>query len=485
MAESDVTEKSTTSKGGDKESTSVKLKKELGLHNAVAIIVGVIVGSGIFVSPKGVLLEAGSVGTSLIIWGLCGLISLIGALCYAELGTCILKSGADYAYIMESFGHLPAFLYLWVALIIIMPTGNAITALTFANYIIQPLFPDCEAPTIAVTLLAALCITILTFINIVGVKFATRVQDIFTVTKILALVMIIVTGIVKFVQGDIEDSFQAPFENSQQEPGKVALAFYSGLFSFAGCTHLMTVMFPTYRNLPRAIWISIPLVTIIYVLANVAYFAVMTPQEMLASNAVAVTFANRTYGVMAWIMPLCVAFSTFGGVNGAIFTSSRLFFVGARQGHLPGFLATISTKHYTPMPSLIFGCLMTLIMLSSNDIYTLINYTSFVESAFIGVSIAGLLYLRYSRPDMERKIKVNIGFPMFFMIICLFLTITTLTSSPRECFIGIIIVITGIPVYLIGVVWESKPKWFRDILDKFTLLTQKACLSVREELKED
>ncbi|KAL3890278.1 hypothetical protein ACJMK2_002564 [Sinanodonta woodiana] len=159
MAESKVTEKSTTSKGGDKESTSVKLKKELGLHNAVAIIVGVIVGSGIFVSPKGVLLEAGSVGTSLIIWGLCGLISLIGALCYAELGTCILKSGSDYAYIMESFGHLPAFLYLWVALIIIMPTGNAITALTFANYIIQPLFPDCEAPTIAVTLLAALCIS--------------------------------------------------------------------------------------------------------------------------------------------------------------------------------------------------------------------------------------------------------------------------------------------------------------------------------------
>ncbi|KAL3859885.1 hypothetical protein ACJMK2_010072 [Sinanodonta woodiana] len=488
MAESEVTEKSTTSNGGDKESKSVKLKKELGLHNAVAIIVGVIVGSGIFVSPKGVLLEAGSVGTSLIVWGLCGLISLIGAMCYAELGTCILKSGADYAYIMESFGHLPAFLYLWVALIIIIPTGNAITALTFANYIIQPLFPDCEAPTIAVTLLAALCITVLTFINIVSVKSATRVQDIFTIAKILALVMIIVTGIVKICQGDIEDSFQAPFENSQQEPGKVALAFYSGLFSYAGWNYLNFVteeLKDPYKNLPRAIWISIPLVTIIYVLANVAYFAVMTPQEMLASNAVAVTFANRTYGVMAWIMPLFVAFSTFGGVNGAIFTSSRLFFVGARQGHLPGFLATISIKHYTPMPSLMFGCLMSLIMLSSNDIYALINYTSFVESAFIGVSIAGLLYLRYSRPDMERNIKVNIGFPVFFMIICLFLIIMPLTSSPRECFIGIIMVITGIPVYLIGVVWESKPKWFRDIVDKFTLLTQKACLSVREELKED
>lgn len=149
------------SKRNDSDSGSdrVKLKKEVGLQNAVAIIVGVIVGSGIFISPKGVLLEAGSVGLSLSVWSLCGLISLIGALCYAELGTCILKSGGDYAYIMEAFGHLPAFLYLWVALVIIMPTGNAITALTFANYVLQPLFPDCDPPASATSLLAALCIS--------------------------------------------------------------------------------------------------------------------------------------------------------------------------------------------------------------------------------------------------------------------------------------------------------------------------------------
>ena len=137
---------------------AVKLKKNLGLHNGVAIIVGVIIGSGIFVSPKGVLQEVGSVGGALLIWGLCGLISLIGAMCYAELGTCILRSGADYAYIGEAFGPLPAFLYLWVALVIIIPTGNAITALTFAYYILQPMFPTCPPPDTAVRLLAALSI---------------------------------------------------------------------------------------------------------------------------------------------------------------------------------------------------------------------------------------------------------------------------------------------------------------------------------------
>ena len=137
---------------------TVKLKKNLGLHNGVAIIVGVIIGSGIFVSPKGVLQEVGSVGGALLIWTLCGLISLVGALCYAELGTMILKSGADYAYIMKSFGPLPAFLYLWVALLIIIPTGNAITALTFAYYVMQPIFPSCDPPDSAVRILAALSI---------------------------------------------------------------------------------------------------------------------------------------------------------------------------------------------------------------------------------------------------------------------------------------------------------------------------------------
>lgn len=136
----------------------VRLKKQLGVFNGVAMIVGIIVGSGIFVSPKGVLLEAGSVGSSLLIWAITGVVCGIGAMCYAELGTCITKSGADYSYIKESIGELPAFLYLWVCLAVIVPTGNAITALTFANYILQPGFPNCGSPDAAVTLLAALCL---------------------------------------------------------------------------------------------------------------------------------------------------------------------------------------------------------------------------------------------------------------------------------------------------------------------------------------
>lgn len=110
-----------------------------------------------------------------------------------------------------------------------------------------------------------------------------------------------------------------------------------------------------FKNLPRAIYISLPMVTLVYLLANISYFTVLTPDELLASNAVAVSFGDRMLSSQfSWVMPLSVALSTFGGLNGGIFASSRLFFVGARSGHLPKCLAMINLKYFTPMPSLIF-----------------------------------------------------------------------------------------------------------------------------------
>ncbi|MCL4148700.1 UNVERIFIED_CONTAM: hypothetical protein GTU68_032151 [Idotea baltica] len=135
------------------------MKKQLGLLDGVGIIVGIMVGSGIFISPTGVIEYTQSVGMSLVVWAVSGLLSLVGALCYAELGTMIPKSGGDYTYISETFGGLPGFLYLWVALVIIMPTGNTVIALTFAHYSLKPMFYNCEQPPDeAVRLVAAIVI---------------------------------------------------------------------------------------------------------------------------------------------------------------------------------------------------------------------------------------------------------------------------------------------------------------------------------------
>ncbi|XP_063841153.1 Y+L amino acid transporter 2-like isoform X2 [Scylla paramamosain] len=403
---------------GEDETQKTQLKKELGLLEGVAIILGIIVGSGIFISPKGVLRETGSVGMSLVVWVMCGLMSLVGALCYAELGTSIPKSCGDYAYINAGFGSLPAFLFLWAANLIFVPTTNAIMALAFAKYVVQPFFPNCDLPDDAVRLIAALSISL----NCWNVRVTTKLQDFFMVTKIGALLIVIIAGIVHLCMGNT-GNFYNSFQGTSTEPGEIAVS-YSGIFSYAGWNYLnfMTEELKNpFVNLPRAIYISLPLVTLVYVMANVAYLAVLSPVDMLASDAIAVTFADRLMGSSSWVMPLLVALSAFGGLSVHIMTSSRLCFVGARQGHFPDNLALINCKCNTPMSSLIFLGLLSLVYLSTTDIYRLIDYTSFVESSFILCSITSLLYMRWKYPDMERPIKVNVIVPIAFLLVCGFL----------------------------------------------------------------
>jgi L-type amino acid transporter 8 len=463
------------------EGASVGLKPKMTLINGCSVIVGSIIGSGIFVSPTGVLANTGSVNLALIVWTFCGVFSMIGAYCYAELGCMITKTGADYAYIMESFGPFVAFVRLWIEAMIVRPCATAIVALTFAVYVLRPMFLTCEAPDVSVRLLAAALICFLTFVNCQSMKWATRIQDWFTYAKLVALFIIIITGIVQLCRGHTQNF---TFENTETDVTKVALSLYSGLFAYNGWNYLNFVieeLKDPVKNLPKAIYISCILVTVVYVMTNVAFYTTLTTFEVLGSEAVAVTFADRLYGVMSWVIPVFVALSTFGAVNGVLMTSSRLFYAGAREGQMPEILTMIQTDKMTPTPSVIFMGLLSLLYLSSSNINALITYVGFATWLAIGLSVACLPYLRWKQPKLPRPIRVNLFFPFFYIICTIFITVLPMIAKPVETGFGLLIVLTGVPVYFIFVYWKNKPLFVEKALAACTLAMQKMLVVVGPE----
>ena len=164
---------------------------------------GTMIGGGIFVSPKGVLEEIESVGGALIMWTFCGMVVLCGALSYSELGTMFPRSGGPYEYILEAFGDFIGFMYCWVEIIIVVPTANAVIALTFAYYALEPFYPAEESPTLVLASVAVLAITLVGYIGAYSVKLSSIVQNLFTVLKTIALVVIIVIGIYGLSIGNV------------------------------------------------------------------------------------------------------------------------------------------------------------------------------------------------------------------------------------------------------------------------------------------
>uniref|UniRef100_A0A6M2DWE8 Putative amino acid transporter n=1 Tax=Xenopsylla cheopis TaxID=163159 RepID=A0A6M2DWE8_XENCH len=195
------------------------------------------------------------------------------------------------------------------------------------------------------------------------------------------------------------------------------------------------------------------------------------------------SFGDKILGSVSWIIPVMVAMSAFGGLSVHIMTSSRMCFVGARNGHMPAMLSHININKLTPTPSLVFLSALSLIMLCTTDVLVLITYCSIVESTFITLSVSSVLYLRWKKPEMLRPIKVSLWIPIVFVIICFLLVVVPCYVAPYEVGIGILITLTGIPAYYFGVVC-SKPNWFNKIQYYATHLCQKVFLAAIEEQED-
>ncbi|CAB4055111.1 SLC7A9 [Lepeophtheirus salmonis] len=378
------------------------LKRRVDLFSGIALIVGTMIGSGIFVSPTGLLERTGSVPYSLCVWGLCGVVSMLGALAYAELGTMITSSGAEYAYFMLAFGPFPAYMFSWVSTMIIKPSQLAIICLSFGEYVVEAFTDECPPSNTTLKLVGVVTVAVVTLVNCLSVRLATA-------------------GCGRSFQQMVLQhlDFYPLQKNMLKVPsiGALATAFYSGLWAYDGWNNLNYVteeIINPKRNLPLSIIIAIPMVTVCYLLVNISYLSVMSPSEMLISDAVAITFGNRILGAFAFLMPLSVAVSTFGSANGTIFAAGRLCYVASREGHLVDVLSFVHKDVLTPAPALLFHALVAIVMIVSGDIESLIDF-----------------FPLPNRPNLPRPYKVPLAIPIIVLIMSIYLVLAPIVNDPR------------------------------------------------------
>ncbi|XP_004636883.3 b(0,+)-type amino acid transporter 1 [Octodon degus] len=449
------------------------LQKELGLFSGICIIVGTIIGSGIFISPKSVLSNTGTVGPCLIIWAACGVLATLGALCYAELGTMITKSGGEYPYLMEAFGPIPAYVFSWASTMVIKPSSFAIICLSFSEYVCAAFYSGCKPPEVVIKCLAAAAILLITTVNALSAKLGSYVQNFFTAAKMVIVVIIVISGLVLLAQGNTKN-FENSFVGTPASVGGISLAFYNGLWAYDGWNQLNYIteeLRNPYRNLPLAIIIGIPLVTVCYILMNISYFTVMTPTELLQSQAVAVTFGDRVLYPASWVVPLFVAFSTIGAANGTCFTGGRLIYVAGREGHMPQVLSYISVRRLTPAPAIIFYGVISTIYIIPGDINTLVNYFSFATWIFYAMTIIGLVVMRFTQKHHKRPIKVPIFIPILVILISVFLVLAPIITDPAwEYLYCVVFILSGLIFYFLFI--HYKFAWAQKISKPVTMYLQ-------------
>ncbi|XP_041827252.1 b(0,+)-type amino acid transporter 1-like isoform X1 [Melanotaenia boesemani] len=460
----------------DKGREPLKMKRAIGLVGGVALVSGTMIGSGIFMSPQFVLSYVGSPGASLVIWAVAGVVAMLAALSYVELGTIIPESGGEFIYILRIYGSCPAFFAAVTFILVVKPFSAAAMGISIAEYAMAPVYPGCQPPQLAVKCTAAVAILIVATVNILNVRLAVRVQVVFLVAKVVALTVIVIGGLVEIIQGNnvIVENFKVEnsFKGTHYSASGLGMAFFQGLWAYGGWYNLNCVTEELKKpevNLPRALLIAISLVTGLYLLVNVSYLTVMTPNELMSSSAVAVTWGNKVLGSWGWIMSVAAALSAFGSLNGTFFSGGRVCFVAAREGHMPDILSMAHVHRLTPSPALIFTTLVSLVVLIPGDFQSIVNYFSFTAWFFYGITLSGLIYLKIKKPELPRPYSVPIVLPILVLLVAIFLVLAPIIDDPQIEYLYVaLFILSGAIIYVPFIHFKLCP----GLLTKVTVFLQ-------------
>ena len=436
-----------------------QLVRRLGLFDATMIVMGGIIGSGIFINPYVVARQVHSQLLILGVWALGGLIALAAAFIWAELASRRPDVGGQYAYLREAFHPSVAFLYGWVLLLVIQTGGMAAVAVTFSRYFLQmaPLpLPD--------SLLAAIVLALLTIINCLGVRAGSTVQSVFMVLKIVAIVALVICGLLL-----------PPFERTAQSVAvdssstfdlltAIGAAMVPVLFAYGGwqtATFVASEIKQPERNLPRGLIFGVIGVVLLYLAANFVYLHVLGPNGLAATNAPATEVMRKSLGNFgARAIATAIAISTVGFLSQSMLTAPRVYFAMARDGLFFKGVATVHPKTHAPLVAIILQGAFAAIIAFWGRYEQILNYVVSMDFIFFGLTACCIFVFRKrtTATQEERRITKVPGHPFttaLFVAACWLVVINTIYRYPGNTLIGVAILLAGIPAYLF---WRSRSR---------------------------
>jgi APA family basic amino acid/polyamine antiporter len=455
--------------------------------DATALVVGSMIGSGIFIVSAGMLRDVGTPGVLLLVWLLSGVVTMMGALTYGELAAMFPGAGGQYVYLREGVAPLFGYLYGWTLFAVIQTGTIAAVAVAFARFtgvLVPALTPDLflggtfefsligrrmgpyEVGLSAQRIFAILSIVALTWVNYRGVRTAAVIQTVLTAVKTLSLAALVLLGL---TVGRNAAAIAANFGGAFWPQGGITAALLpvigaamvGSLFSmdawqnvgFAG-----SELKDPKRDLPFAMGVGVAVVTVLYLLANVAYLNVLTadqiagaPQDRVGTAALEAMFGSAGL----WLMAVAIMISTFGCNNGLILAGARVYYAMARDRLFFRRAGELHPVHHTPTAALVAQATWASALCLSGTYSDLLDFVIFAAVLFYMLTALGLFLLRRRRPEMERPVRAPLYplLPGLYVAATALICVVLLAQKPAYSGIGLAIVLLGLPVYL---VWKRQ-----------------------------
>ena len=442
---------------------SLKLDRQLGLFDSTMMVVGIVIGSGIFMTT-GLMADAlPSASLILIVWLLGGLQMLAGALTYAELGAAMPKAGGQYVYLREAYGSLPAFLFGWVAFIAYLTGTNAAIAVAVAEHL-GSFYPSISTHNIVIDfdyfsisggqIFAISLILILSFINYLGILFGKWIQNVFTILKIGSILFFALAGLFISTGNHIDFSINPTNMSIGSILTGMGIALVAVTWTVGGWEYVTfaagEIKNPK-KNLPLALIIGTVVIFVLYIIINIAYLKVLPMDSLIGELKVGEATAKSLYGPgIAGAFVVVVIISMFGSLNGNILVGPRISYAMAKDELFFSKAADVHPKFHTPGNAIMIQGFWAAVLVLSGTFEEIITLVVFVNFMMWIAASSTVFVLRKKQPELERPYKVW-GYPYvpaFFIIFSSAIMINTFFESPQQSLMGIGLTLLGIPAYL-------------------------------------